>query len=151
MTDDLQKKIVSAIEAQLNEKTSLDEAFFNMVLLRLEYFGYTVVESDSWLIAFVIEKCEWHHKNICHISAIPDGLKNNLCDLVCGEFLNQVCSSTYFKERFDLGRAVQSVQAGDTTVTFKDGLSDEDKFATLVNYLIHGKEGELVCYRRLKW
>jgi len=73
-------------------------------------------------------------------------------DRVVGEFLfgkNQ--SGELNIESLDLDGAVTSIKEGDTSVTFASGLSDAEKFTTLISWLMSEGESDFVCYRKLKW
>ena len=127
-----------------------------MVLLRLDSFGYTPSDNDSWMIAFSIQKVENHIKNSCNISAIPDGLKEVAVDRICGEFLfsKKQTGKLNAENGFDIEMAVKQVQAGDTNVTFAVGEGSETletKLNKLISYLLNCGEGDFVCYRQLQW
>ena len=54
----------------------------------------------------------------------------------------------------DLEIAVKSVQTGDTNVTFAIGegsMTDEQRFDAIVSSLLNTGEGELICFRKIKW
>ena len=149
--DELIQKILANISKILNQ-TSLTESFFDMVLRRLVSFNYQLKEDDSWSIAFAIQKVEWHIKNYCNITSVPIGLYEIATDKVCGEFLQTKLQTGQLDiAELDLSGAVKSIQEGDTTVQFESGTSDTDKIQLLISGLINGNEGDLVCYKRLKW
>lgn len=130
----------------------LDE-FLIDVISRLESFGYTVTDGDSWMIGFAVQKVESSIKNECNVTLIPDGLYKVAVDMVCGEFLFTK-KSTGKLEGFNLDSALKSVQAGDTNVTFAVGQGSktpEQRLDTLLSYLVGNGRGELACYRKIKW
>lgn len=132
--------------------SSLTEAFFDSVLQRLISFGYDLKENDDWGICFAMQKVENHIKNSCNITSIPDGLFSVAVDMVCGEFLfTKKQTGKLDITDLDLNGAITSIHEGDTTVQFASGMSDEEKFNTFLNYLLHNGDGEFVCYRKLKW
>ena len=142
------QQMVSLIMELLTD-TSLDEAFVEMVLKRLESFNYAVKESDAFAIAFAITKGENHYKNQCNISEIPDGLKENLCDVCCGEFFK----GYYAAGKLDIptiAKGISSVKLGDTQLSFDTSKGGAD-FESLLDDLISGKEGDLACYRTIRW
>lgn len=146
--NELQDSILAQIMEILTD-TSLDEAFVTMVLKRLESFGYEVKEGDAWPIAFAIKWGENHYRNQCNIKTIPDGLKENLVDVCCGEFLKGM----YATGRLDiptLVKGISSVRLGDTQLSFDTSKQGVD-FDALLNDLIYGKEGDLACFRTIKW
>ena len=131
---------------------TLSEDACEAVLKRLESFGYTVEEKDAWVICFVMQKVENHINNACNTTSIPDGLFHVAVDKVCGEFLFVKKQTGQLEiENLDLTSAIKQISAGDTSVSFADDVSDEEKFNQLLNYLITKGEGDFVCYRRIKW
>ena len=124
----------------------------NMVLQRLVSLGYKIEENDDCFLAYITKKVENHIKNSCNVTTLPDGLLYVAVDRVCGEFLfTKKQSGQLTVEGIDLRCAVASISEGDTSISFVNGASDEEKFDQLINYLMTQGEGELVCYRRIKW
>ena len=71
---------------------------------------------------------------------------------MCGEFLfTQKQTGKLNLDELDLTGAIKSISEGDTTVQFVESESDEMKINALVKFLIGQGEGELVCYRKIKW
>lgn len=131
---------------------SLSESFFEAVLKRLESFGYEMTNEDNWMIQFASEKVANNIKNRCNVSSIPDGLFHIAVDMTCGEFLLAMKQMGKLNlSDLDLNGAITSIKEGDVQVNFANGQSDEEKLNSFLNYLLHGKDGELVCYRKLKW
>ena len=149
--DEMIQKILANILTIIT-KTSLSEPFYEAVLKRLVSFGYKLKEDDSWMICFSIQKVENHIKNSCNTTSVPDGLLNVAVDMVCGEFLfTKKQTGKLELTDLDLDGAITSIHEGDVTVQFASGSSDEDKFNSFLNYLLHNGEGDFVCYRRLQW
>lgn len=142
---------ITAIMA--NQNTSLSESFYEAVLNRLVSFGYTLQETDAWELCFCMMKVENHIKNTCNINSVPEGLIQVAVDRVCGEFFNgRKASGQLIIGDLDFDGAVSSIKEGDASVNFDTGTSDDEKFSVFLNYLMHeGEEGDLVCYRKLKW
>ena len=131
---------------------SLSESFFEAVLKRLESFGYEVTNEDNWMIQFASEKVANNIMNRCNVSSVPDGLFHIAVDMTCGEFLLAMKQTGRLNlSDLDLNGAITSIKEGDVQVNFANGQSDEEKLNSFLNYLSHGKDGELVCYRKLKW
>ena len=148
--NELIKRVCADILNLMNSK--LAEPFIEAVLTRLAAFGYFPNENDAWAICFAVQKVENHIKNSCNTSGIPDGLFTVAIDMVCGEFLfTKKQTGTLELADLDLDGAITSIHEGDVTVQFASGSSDEDKFNSLLNYLLHNGEGDFVCYRKLKW
>ena len=113
---------------------------------RLLSLGYTVTDSDIWVLNFCIDKITNHIKNNCNVSGIPDGLYERAVDLVCGEFLYGKLS----QGQLDIEQAVKSIKEGDTEVTFPDGATDSERYVALVDNL-RNTQMDFTTYRRLKW
>ena len=149
--DDMIKKILANIRT-IMENTSLSESFYEAVLKRLVSFGYDLKEDDDWSICFATQKVENHIKNSCNTTSIPDGLFNEAVDMICGNFLfTKKSTGGLTMNDLDLSAAIKQISEGDTSITFADGASDEEKFNAFINYLMTEKEGDFVCYRKLKW
>lgn len=140
------------ILANIPTNESLSESFFEAVLKRLESFGYELTNEDSWMIQFASEKVANNIMNRCNVSSIPDGLFHIAVDMTCGEFLLAMKQTGRLNlSDLDLNGAITSIKEGDVQVNFANGQSDEEKLNSFLNHLLHGKDGELVCYRKLKW
>ena len=149
--DEMIQKILADILTIITD-TSLSDPFFEAVLKRLVSFGYTLKEDDGYVICFASQKVENHIKNSCNTTSVPDGLFNVAVDMVCGEFLFTKKQTGKLKlEDIDLNGGIASITEGDTTVQFASGSSDEEKFDSFLNHLLHHREGDFVCYRKLKW
>lgn len=149
--DEMIKKVLANILTVVKD-SSLSESFVEAVLIRLHSFKYTLKESDSWIICFAMQKVENHIKNSCNTTSIPDGLFHVAVDNVCGEFLfTKKSTGDLDISDLDLEGAVKQISEGDVTITFADGASDEDRFDQFINHLMTMEEGDLVCFRKLKW
>ena len=129
--------------------------FIKMVVQRLLNFGFELIETDNWIIMFCMNKAINHVKNSTNISVIPKELYEIIVDRICGEFLfNKHKSNQLTLDNFDFDMAVKQLQEGDTTIQFainEGSETDEQKLTSLINYLISYGEGDLICYRKLKW
>lgn len=127
---------------------------------RIESFGYTVTENDSFTLGFIIKKVENSIISDCGIydpllgqKFIPEGLKQVAIDMVVGEFLLGKKSIGQLTG-FDISAAIKTIQEGDTTVTFAVGDGDstpEKRLDILINYLMTYGRGKLASYRRIQW
>ena len=145
-------EMIEKVLADIISNTSLSESFVELVLKRLVSFGYDLKEDDGWMICFAMQKVENHIKNSCNTTSVPDGLFNVAVDMVCGEFLfTKKQTGKLELTDLDLDGAIASISEGDTSVQFASGSSDEDKFNSFLDYLLHNGEGDFVCYRKLKW
>ena len=148
--NELIKRVCADILNLMNSK--LAEPFIEAVLTRLAAFGYFPNENDAWAICFAVQKVENHIKNSCNVTSIPEGLFHIAVDKVCGEFLfTQKQTGKLNLDKLDLTGAIKAISEGDTTVQFVESESDGMKINALVNFLINHGEGELVCFRKIKW
>ena len=124
-----------------------------MVLKRLDSFGYEAKEEDSFVIGYSVQKVENSIKNDCNVAEIPEGLTNTAVDMACGEILDTL----YRTGKLDVGSialdgAIASVSLGDATVSFDNTTSDNSgTFTALINTLKDSGRGEFACYRTFKW
>ncbi len=136
-------------------KEDTEKTFVKMIVQRLLNFGLKLVESDNWIIMFCMNKAINHIKSSANISVIPNELYEIIVDRICGEFLfNKHKSNQLTLDNFDFDMAVKQLQKGDTTIQFainEGSETDEQKLTSLINYLISYGEGDLICYRKLKW
>lgn len=149
----LKDDLLNKINLILSGSSLFESSVLLDVLNRLESLGYTLKDSDDWVISFAVQKIENTIKNECNVTMIPDGLKNVAVDMICGEILYSLKNSGKL-EGFNLEVALQSVQAGDTNVTFAVGQGSktpEQRLDALLSYLISNGRGEFVCYRKFKW
>jgi hypothetical protein len=119
---------------------------------RLLSLGYTFVDSDAWVIDFIILKVEGHIKNQCNILFVPDELYQNAVDMVVGEFLHGKKGSGQLTG-FDLDAAVKNIQEGDTSVTYAIGSGSktpEERLDEVINFLLHS-DVDYSSYRKIKW
>ena len=46
---------------------------------------------------------------------------------------------------------VTSLKLGDMQIQYDVSGTDESKIDSLISYLINGRKGELICYRKMRW
>ena len=142
--------VIDAINALITD-TNL-KIYTESVIDRLVSFGYSPTQSDAYMVAFIMEKSKSHILNAINDVSIPEGLKHIFIDMVCGEFFSLKYQSGQLElSGLDFSGVVQSVSEGDTSVTFAQFGSDEEKFAALISNLTTGRESDLICYRKIKW
>ena len=110
--------------------------------------------ADDPLLDMVLTNVQWRVKNLSNLSEIPEGLESVAVSMAVGEYLNmKKCSGQL--EGFDLDAAAgESLQEGDTNITFALGegsSTPEQRLNSLIDYLINGRIGEIYRYRRLVW
>lgn len=118
---------------------------------RLAFFGYTLLDSDTLAMNFVIDKVENKIKNECNITEIPDGLYQVEIDRICGEFLFAKKQSGQLTE-YDFEASIKEIKDLDTTVVYAVGSdSSEKQFDSLIDSLRNYGEREILSFRRLRW
>ena len=124
-----------------------------LVLKRLDSFGYEPKEEDAFIIGFSVQKVENNIKDDCNITDIPEGITSIAVDMSCGEILDTL----YRTGKLDVGNialdgAIASVTLGDATVSFDNTTSDNSgTFTALINSLKNSGKGCFACYRTVKW
>lgn len=150
MANNTYQAVIDAINALLAD-TNL-QLFTEGVIDRLVSFGYEPSSDDVFPIAFDMEKSKNHILAQINHAVIPDGLTQVYVDMVCGEFMKaKYQAGQLASSGINTSDVIKSVTEGDTTVTFETSGSDEATFGGLINYLISGREGDLLCYRKLRW
>lgn len=134
------------------EKLSIYEG----VVMRLKFFKYNALESEKSIIEYTILKVLSsvnNETNQCYTTDdAPYGLYSIIVDKVVGEFLMFKKNMGDIPE-LDLSPVEKQIQEGDTSVTYAvEGItSPEKRFDNLINFLMTGRDDELVKYRRLVW
>ncbi len=134
----------------MDKTLSADTEFYELVCQRINTLGHTVTEDDKWAIEFCIDKVFNHVRIVCNISELPEELKNTVCDMVAGEFL-KVLNDTGKLSDIEIEQTLSSITMGDTSMSFANNGDDaKAAFRALLESMIN-KDGELVCFRRLRW
>jgi len=121
------------------------------VILRLKDFGYEYDDAkDSASLDFAISKTSWSILNATNCADIPEGLTFVAMDMVCAEFLKIKKSFGQLTE-IVFENVAKSISMGDTSITFAEEASPEQKFDVVVDYLLTGHEDEFLAYRKLVW
>lgn len=142
--------VIDSVNKILND-TNLN-AMTELVVDRLVSLGYIPLEEDSWVLAYTTKGTVYRVLNEINHAKVPEGLLKVVVDMICGEFLNsKFMSGQLDLNGLDLDGMIQSVTEGDTSVTFSAESSDEAKLKGLLSWLMHGKEGDLLCYRKMRW
>ncbi|HBF4772988.1 TPA: hypothetical protein KOP60_001850 [Clostridioides difficile] len=122
---------------------------------RLQGFRYTLKDGDKWLIDFVKEKIENSIKLDCNISEIPNELYNIEVDMIVGEFLFTKKNMGQLDiESLNFEVVEKSISEGDTKVDFAIGSGSqtpEQRFDTLINYLMTYGKKKILNFRCLRW
>lgn len=122
---------------------------------RLESFGYILKDGDKWLIGFVREKIENIIKLDCNIKTMPIELKEIEVDMIVGEFLFTKKNMGQLDiDSLNFEAVEKSISEGDTKVDFAIGSGSqtpEQRFDTLVNYLLTYGKNKILIFRCLRW
>lgn len=149
MNENLQT-VIDSVNNILNDTNLTDTV--ESVIQRLVSFGYEPNESDAWMIAYSTKGSVNHVLNEINHTTVPEGLKELVVDMICGEVLNaKFLSGQLDLTALDLDGIIQSVKEGDVTVSFSTAGSDEAKLKGLLSWLIQGKGSDLLCYRKMRW
>lgn len=116
---------------------------------RLKQLGHEIKIEEEIALNFVKKRVEEHVLNFCNVTEIPDGVENHIIDRICGEYLHELNNLGKLTE-FDTNRCIEQIELGDTNVKFK-GSSQEDRINMIISALIGRLDGELLCYRQIKW
>lgn len=118
----------------------------NDIKARLASLGYTFVDSDEWVLSFVIDKVENHIKSNCNLSEVPEELYQVEIDLICGEFLFGKLNAG----AIDVEAAVSSIKEGDTQVNFTSGTTPSERYAALIDSF-RTREIDFARFRKILW
>jgi len=152
MLTDIETRLASLTFTQMAVQELGGQFLFDVSKL-LESLGYDLKPEDDWLLGFTIQKVETYIKNDCNVLVVPQGLYYVMVNMVVGQFLFTMKSSGKLVG-FNFEAAIKQVQEGDTSVTFAIGdgsLTPEQRFDSLLSYLVNFGKGELVSFRCIKW
>lgn len=130
----------------------IDEA----VKLRLKMFKITVSTEDTSTLEYLINKSLNSINNITNqnytADTFPDPIFEIWVDKVAGEYINLKKTTGELPEDYDLLLLVNQVKLGDTSVNLGEGTanSDEQRLNAAINYLMFGRDRELIRFRRLR-
>lgn len=125
---------------------------FNAAAKLLEEYGYTLGDGDAAALGFAADKAAAFIRNDCNVSEIPDGLFHLAVQRTVGEFLGaKLAFDANSIIGVDAGRVVKSVSVGDTSTSFEVGATPEQRLSAAVELLKKAGEGELACYRKIRW
>ena len=116
---------------------------------RLEQLGHVVADDEDIAVTFIMQKVEEHIYNFCNVCEVPANLEKYAIDNICGEYLKQLRTTGKLTD-FDVSRGLQEIKIGDTDIKF-NGTADDHLVDILISTLIDGLDGELLCYRKIKW
>lgn len=129
----------------------IDEA----VKLRLKMFKITVSTEDGSILEYLINKSLNSINNITNqnytASTFPAPIFEIWVDKVAGEYINLKKTTGELPEDYDLLLLVNQVKLGDTSVNLGEGTanSDEQRLNAVINFLMFGRDRELIGFRRM--
>ncbi len=124
----------------------------NKAVKLLEGFGYSMKDGDAGLLQFCADRVCERIKNDCNISEIPDGLTNAAIQRTVGEFLGaKLAFDAKALINVEAARIVKSVSVGDTSTSFEVGGTPEERLKAAIGLLKKAGEGEMSCYRKIRW
>lgn len=122
-----------------------------MVKERLRSLGYEVSTADEFLVGFSVEKVTNKIKTLCNIREVPTQLMQVATDMACGEVFQVLKQLGKLDDVFKIETLVTSVQTGDTNVSFDTSMTPDARLDVLISHLLSRGDGELKCFRKLKW
>lgn len=129
----------------------IDEA----VKLRLKMFKITVSTEDEDILGYLINKSLNSINNITNqnytADTFPAPIFEIWVDKVAGECISLKKTTGELPEDYDLLLLVNQVKLGDTSVNLGEGTasSDEQRLDAVINFLMFGRDRELIRFRRM--
>lgn len=118
---------------------------------RVEAFGLTLTDADSYILELTAEKVEFRIMHACNISTVPDCMTVELIDAVCGEFLAGKKAAGQLSD-IELDEVVKAITDGDTKTEFATGNRGASEiFDAYVKKLTEIDMNAIVAHRKLKW
>lgn len=104
---------------------------------------------DNDMAAFALDKVVSHVCNFCHFDLVPEELETEVLNAAVGEYLNLAWRSGRITVD-DAERIAKSITQGDTSVSFKDYETAEERMGAWIRAL-SVPDSLLVNYRRVKF
>lgn len=129
-------------------------ALYDDIVNRLGMFNCEVAEEQKKAIQYLIGKTLNSINNYTNQNYneenMPYGIYYIVVDKVVGEYL-QAKRVTGNLEGYDFTPLIKDIQEGDTKIGYSTSLSQADLVDKAIDFLINGKDEELIKYRRLAW
>lgn len=129
-------------------------ALYDGIVNRLGMFNCEVAEEQKKAIQYLSEKTLSSINNYTNQNYneenMPYGIYYIVVDKVAGEYL-QAKRVTGNLEGYDFTPLIKDIQEGDTKIGYSTSLSQADLVDKAIDFLINGKDEELIKYRRLSW
>ena len=111
---------------------------------RLLSLNYQPVETDDWLIDYLLKVKRQEILNYCNVDEVPEELEHILVERICGSFLAQKT----IQNPQNTESVVKSIKEGDVAIDYAV-LSVSP--LSLFSQMAASGEEELLCYRQMKW
>lgn len=129
-------------------------ALYDDIVNRLGMFNCEVTGEQEKTIQYLIEKTLSSINNYTNQNyneeTMPYGIYYIVVDKVSGEYLSSK-RITGNLEGYDFTPLIKDIQEGDTKIGYSTSLSQADLVDKAIDFLINGKDEELIKYRRLAW
>lgn len=125
------------------------------VKLRLKMFEIEVDESADETLQYSISKSINSINNLTNqnytVDTFPNSLLEILVDKVVGEYLQILKITKNLPEIYNFDLLATQIKLGDTSINLGEntGSNDEKRLDNCINYLLFGRDNELVRYRRM--
>lgn len=125
------------------------------VKLRLKMFEIEVDESADGTLQYSISKSINSINNLTNqnytVDTFPNSLLEIIVDKVVGEYLQILKITKNLPEIYNFDLLATQIKLGDTSINLGEntGSNDEKRLDICINYLLFGRDNELVRYRRM--
>lgn len=129
----------------------IDEA----VKLRLKMFKIVPTKDDEDILEYLINKSLNSINNITNqdytADTFPIPIFEIWVDKAAGEYINLKKTTGELPEDYDLSLLATQIKLGDTSVNLGEntGSGDEQRLNAAINFLMFGRDRELIRFRRM--
>lgn len=126
-----------------------------VVKLRLKMFKIVPTKDDEDILEYLINKSLNSINNITNqdytADTFPTPIFEIWVDKAAGEYINLKKTTGELPENYDLSLLATQIKLGDTSVNLGEntGNGDEQRLNAAINYLMFGRDGELIRFRRM--
>lgn len=145
-------KFIDSLQDRL-ETHELPTELYIMIYNIFISFGYKITEKDTFQICITVLKIKEKILSYCNTEIIPEGYLPKMATMICGDFLIQKRQSGNLdlKDLDFSDEGIATLKEGDLSITFDVDVSDYAKFDKLLDVMASIEDGDLLCYRKLKW
>lgn len=125
------------------------------VKLRLKMFKIVPTKDDEDILEYLINKSLNSINNITNqdytADTFPVPIFEIWVDKAAGEYINLKKTTGELPENYDLSLLATQIKLGDTSVNLGEntGSGDEQRLNAAISYLMLGRDGELIRFRRM--